>query len=149
MADLAAVGMHLYFIGYLFAAVNIVACGYLGATEAATWSFVTSLSRGLVAILIFAFILSKLFAMTGIWLAFPAAEAADADPVCHRHDPLEKTSAGLAVRADKLRRHTGIAASAPGSAQVPAFPAFQQFGLYDKRAAHARKSNLRLCDDLL
>ena len=75
MADLAAVGMHLYFIGYLFAAVNIVACGYLGATEAATWSFVTSLSRGLVAILIFAFILSKLFAMTGIWLAFPAAEA--------------------------------------------------------------------------
>ena len=75
MAYLAAVGMHLYFIGYLFAAVNIVACGYLGATEAATWSFVTSLSRGLVAILIFAFILSKLFAMTGIWLAFPAAEA--------------------------------------------------------------------------
>ena len=75
MADLAAVGMHLYFIGYLFAAVNIVACGYLGATEAATGSFVTSLSRGLVAILIFAFILSKLFAMTGIWLAFPAAEA--------------------------------------------------------------------------
>lgn len=75
MANLAVAGMHLYFIGYLFAAVNIVACGYLGATEAATWSFVTSLSRGLIAILIFAFILSKLFAMTGIWLAFPAAEA--------------------------------------------------------------------------
>ena len=75
MASLAVVGMHLYFIGYIFASVNIVACGYLGATEAATWSFVTSLSRGLVAILIFAFILSAIFGMTGIWLAFPAAEA--------------------------------------------------------------------------
>ena len=75
MANLAVVGMHLYFIGYIFASVNIVACGYLGATEAATWSFVTSLSRGLIAIIVFAFVLSKLFEMTGVWLAFPAAEA--------------------------------------------------------------------------
>ena len=30
--------------------------------------------RGFVAILIFAFVLSALFGMTGVWLAFPAAE---------------------------------------------------------------------------
>ena len=30
--------------------------------------------RGFVAILIFAFALSAVFGMTGVWLAFPAAE---------------------------------------------------------------------------
>lgn len=74
LAELATVGMHLYFTGYLFASVNIAACGYLGATEAAAWSFVTSLLRGLVLIIVFAFLLTALLGMTGVWLAFPAAE---------------------------------------------------------------------------
>jgi Na+-driven multidrug efflux pump len=30
--------------------------------------------RGFVAILIFAFVLSALFGMSGVWMAFPAAE---------------------------------------------------------------------------
>lgn len=34
------------------------------------------MTRGVVAILIFAFLLSALFGMLGIWLAFPAAEGA-------------------------------------------------------------------------
>ena len=74
MAVYALKGVRLYFIGYLFAGVNIVGTGYLGAVEEAGWAFLTSIIRGVLAISIFAFILSRLFGMTGIWLAFPAAE---------------------------------------------------------------------------
>ena len=76
LLELARPGMHIYFFGYLFASVNIVICGYLAAVEAAAGSFVTSILRGLAAILFFAFLLSSLIGMTGIWLAFPAAELA-------------------------------------------------------------------------
>lgn len=74
MADYALQGVRLYFIGFLFAGCNIVGTGYLSATESAKWAFITSIVRGVVAIILCAFVLSWLFGMTGIWLAFPAAE---------------------------------------------------------------------------
>ena len=46
----------------------------LSAVEAVRWAFTASIMRGFVAILIFAFALSEVFGMTGVWLAFPAAE---------------------------------------------------------------------------
>lgn len=75
MASLAVRGVKLYFLGYLFAGFNIVGTGYLAATANAAWSSITSLLRGFVAITICAVILAKFFGMTGIWLAFFAAEA--------------------------------------------------------------------------
>ena len=75
MARLGIVGMRLYFIGYLFAGFNIVGTGYLSATESAMWSFIVSIVRGVVAIILCAFIMAWLFGMTGIWLAFTVAEA--------------------------------------------------------------------------
>ena len=75
MAALGVVGMRLYFIGYLFAGINIVGTGYLSATEAALGSVIVSISRGVVAIILSALVMSWLFGMTGVWLAFTVAEA--------------------------------------------------------------------------
>lgn len=74
MYEYAIEGLPLYFIGFIFAGFNIVGTGYLSATESALWAFITSILRGVVAISICAFVLSKVFGLTGIWLAFPAAE---------------------------------------------------------------------------
>lgn len=82
MATYAVAGMKLYFIGYLFAGFNIIGTGFLSATEKATWAFVTSVLRGFVAIIVFAFFLSALFGMTGVWLAFPASECLTAVVMC-------------------------------------------------------------------
>ena len=75
MASLGTAGMRLYFIGYLFAGLNIVGTGFLSATEAAMSSFVVSISRGVVAIILCVLVMAALFGMTGIWLAFTVAEA--------------------------------------------------------------------------
>lgn len=74
MAKEAVRGVRLYFLGFVFAGINIVGAGYLSATENAMWAFTTSILRGVVAIIGCAFLLSSLFGMTGVWLAFPTAE---------------------------------------------------------------------------
>lgn len=67
-------GLRIYFIGFLFAGINIVGTGILSAIESVKWAFAASMLRGFVAILCFAFVLSLFFKMTGVWMAFPAAE---------------------------------------------------------------------------
>ena len=74
LAAYAREGIRLYFLGFLFAGINIVGTSALSAVEAVRWAFAASIMRGFVAILIFAFTLSAMFGMTGVWLAFPAAE---------------------------------------------------------------------------
>lgn len=74
MAVYAVSGIKRYFTGFLFAGFNIVGTGYLSATESAGWAFAVSVLRGFAAIIVCAFVLAKLFGMTGIWMAFPAAE---------------------------------------------------------------------------
>jgi Na+-driven multidrug efflux pump len=76
LAAYAVTGLRLYFIGFLFAGINIVGTGILSAVESAKWAFAASVLRGFVFILIFAFLLSALFGMNGVWTAFPAAEFA-------------------------------------------------------------------------
>lgn len=76
-AQLAAIahrGLPLYFLGFCPAGVNVIAASFLGAVESGKKAFVLSFSRGIAAILFFAFLLSALWEMNGIWLAFPAAE---------------------------------------------------------------------------
>lgn len=67
-------GIRLYFLGFLFAGINIVGTGFLSAVEAAKMAFFTSILRGFVAIILSAVLMSMLFGMTGVWLAFPVAE---------------------------------------------------------------------------
>ena len=75
MADLACQGMRLYFLGYLFAGFNSAGTGYLSAVGAAKWAMITSILRGVAAIVLCALVMAALFGMTGVWLAFCAAEA--------------------------------------------------------------------------
>lgn len=74
LAALGAEGIRLYFIGFLPAGLNIVLTGFLSASERAVSAFVAALMRGFAAIIGFAFLLSALFGITGLWLAFPASE---------------------------------------------------------------------------
>lgn len=74
LAAYAYTGMRLYFLGFLFAGFNIVGTGYLSATEKAREAFITSILRGFAGILAFSVILSLLFGLNGVWLAFPASE---------------------------------------------------------------------------
>ena len=60
LADYAETGLRIYFIGFLFAGIK--------------YAFAASISRGFVAIIFFAFILSAIFGLNGVWMAFPAAE---------------------------------------------------------------------------
>ena len=76
LAAYADSGLRLYFIGFLFAGINIVGTAALSAVESVKYAFCASISRGFVATIFFAFVLSACFKMTGIWLAFPAAEFA-------------------------------------------------------------------------
>ena len=50
MAEYAHSGMRIYFLGYFFAGCNIVAAGYLGAVNRPTEATITSVSRGVAAI---------------------------------------------------------------------------------------------------
>lgn len=75
MAVFAHSGMRIYFVGYFFAGCNIVAAGYLGAVNRPAEASITSLCRGMVAIVVCSLVLSALFGMNGVWAAFPVSEA--------------------------------------------------------------------------
>ena len=74
LASYAESGLRLYFTGFIFAGINIVGSAILSAVESVKYAFAASIMRGFIAISIFAFALSAAFGMTGVWLAFPAAE---------------------------------------------------------------------------
>ena len=74
LAELAAEGFPLYFAGLFFASVNIVMSGYFSAVELPARSFIVTIIRGCIAIIPLVLILAVLLGMTGVWMAFPAAE---------------------------------------------------------------------------
>lgn len=74
LAKIAFWGLRLYFLGFCPAGINIVAAAFMGAVERGRESFSIAFARGVAAILFFAFVLSFIWKMDGIWLAFPAAE---------------------------------------------------------------------------
>lgn len=74
LASYAVSGMRLYFLGFLLAFVNIIKAGFFSAIGKGLESSVIALSRGVVSIAVLAFVLSRLFGIYGVWLAFPASE---------------------------------------------------------------------------
>lgn len=75
MQDLAVAGIRVYFAGMIFAGANIVGTSYLSAVGVSFWSSLVSVLRGIVAIALFAMLLSHFFGMRGIWISFPVTEA--------------------------------------------------------------------------
>lgn len=74
LARLAFTGMREYFMGYVFAGINVMLIAYFSATDKALPAFVGSISRGAVAIVICAIVLSRLFGIQGVWMSFFASE---------------------------------------------------------------------------
>ena len=74
LAGYAYWAIRLYFIGYLLAGFNIVVTGFFSATDRPKEAFVASVLRGVVAIVICAVVMSRLWGIMGIWLAFAASE---------------------------------------------------------------------------
>ena len=74
LAAYAVPGIRIYFAGFFAAAINIIFAGFLSATDHAKESSIVAITRGIVAIIAFALILPKFLGITGVWLAFPAAE---------------------------------------------------------------------------
>lgn len=75
LRQMAEQGLRIYFVGFLFAGPNIVAAALLAAAEQARPSFFVSMLRGCVGIVPAALALALLLGLTGLWLAFPVAEA--------------------------------------------------------------------------
>lgn len=78
LASYSVSGIRLYFTGILFSGLNIVGSSFFCAVENVRASFVVSMLRGFVLILLFAFLLSSLFGMNGVWLAYASAELVSA-----------------------------------------------------------------------
>lgn len=74
MAYYASFGLRIYFLGFLVAAVNIIKAGFYSAVGRGRESSVIAVSRGIVTISVMAFVLSGLFGVIGVWLAFPVSE---------------------------------------------------------------------------
>lgn len=74
IAQLTKTGLRIYFIGFFFAGINIIISTYLSAIEQARNAFIISILRGCVVIVPSVLLLSRLWEMTGIWLAFVFTE---------------------------------------------------------------------------
>lgn len=75
LANLATVGVKIYFIGMLFAGVNILMSTYFASIDEARPARIISLLRGFIIIVPLLFIMSKLWGMIGAWFVFPVTEA--------------------------------------------------------------------------
>lgn len=76
LAALATQGIRLYFFGYVFAGFNIVMAAFFSATMRPGFGMAVTVCRGFVAMFACLVPLVSLLGMVGVWLAFPAAEAA-------------------------------------------------------------------------
>lgn len=74
LQSIAINGLKYYFTACVFAGFNVIISVYFTSTEHAMPAHIVSLLRGFIIILPMAFLLSSLFNMTGIWLAFPITE---------------------------------------------------------------------------
>lgn len=74
LQQIAETGLKLYFTGIIFAGLNIILSIYFTSMEKPLPAHVLSILRGLLFIIPLAFLLSALLGITGVWLAFPAAE---------------------------------------------------------------------------
>lgn len=74
LKEIAIAGMKLYFTAAFFMGFNTIISIFFTSVEKAIPAQLISLLRGLIVIIPMAFIMSGLFGITGVWLAFPATE---------------------------------------------------------------------------
>lgn len=74
LQQIAEAGLRLYFTAIVFAGCNIIMSIFFTSMEMPLPAHVISLLRGLILMVPIAFVLSGLWGMTGVWLAFPVTE---------------------------------------------------------------------------
>lgn len=74
LAALAVGGLQLYFVGFFLAGINILTASFLSGTNKPVPAFSISIVRGCIGIIPIVLILADWLGMTGVWMAFPAAE---------------------------------------------------------------------------
>lgn len=74
LAVLATNGIKIYFVGYLFAAVNIVSAAFLSAISSAKQAMLIAVLRSCLLLVPAVYILSILFQINGIWISFVVTE---------------------------------------------------------------------------
>lgn len=72
---IATNGLRIYFSGFFFAGINLLLSAYFSAIEEPRTGFLIAILRGCVVIVPLAIALSAILGITGIWMAFPLAEA--------------------------------------------------------------------------
>lgn len=75
LQQIANEGIKIYFVGFLFAGINLITAMYFSAIGTAKPSFLIAILRGFVVMIPAAVLLSSFAQMVGIWLAFPITEA--------------------------------------------------------------------------
>lgn len=71
---ISVTGLKLYFLSTPFVGYNIILATFFTSVERALPAHILSILRGLVLIIPMAFLLSALWEMSGIWLAYPVTE---------------------------------------------------------------------------
>lgn len=74
LQQISVTGLKLYFISIPFVGYNIILATFFTSIEKALPAHILSILRGLVLIIPMAFLLSALWEMTGVWLAYPITE---------------------------------------------------------------------------
>ncbi len=70
LSVMAQKGIKIYFTGFLFAGMNIVAAAFFAAVEKPKEALLISVLRGILVIIPCVIIFSQLFSMNGVWLSF-------------------------------------------------------------------------------
>ncbi|MCL2217540.1 MAG: MATE family efflux transporter [Defluviitaleaceae bacterium] len=74
LARLATSGLRIYFIGLIFAGVNMIIAAYFSAIDNAKTGLIISTLRSCVIIIPMLLVLSAVMGMNGVWLAFVLTE---------------------------------------------------------------------------
>ena len=74
LQQIAVTGLKVYFLSSPFVGYNIILATFFTSIEKALPAHILSLLRGLILIIPLALALSAVFAMTGVWLAYPITE---------------------------------------------------------------------------
>ena len=117
LQQMAEQGLRLYFLGFPFAGLNLITASFLGAAEHPGRSLRLSLLRGFVSIVAAALLLAALLALTGVWLAFPAAEGPFSSSACASAAPSGAPGQSPPLRPSPPRSgNTRTPRTPPGSA---------------------------------
>lgn len=74
LMNMAVDGMKFYFTAFIFVGINVITSIFFSSTDNPKPAFIISIMRGFVVIVPMAFIMSRLFGMTGVWWTLTVSE---------------------------------------------------------------------------